>query len=121
MSGRHLVFDGDCDPAKVNNEAEMRSAVCDLVEALGMTTLGTLSVSVPLEIEKLGRKPFEDEGGVTACAILSTSHVAVHAWPLRREIKLDVFSCRDFDPEVVFTWARERLGSNGFTSEDWER
>ena len=38
---------------------------------------------------------------MTGTVVLSTSHVALHTWPVRHFFILDVFSCRDFDPETV--------------------
>jgi hypothetical protein len=33
--------------------------------------------------------------------VLSTSHVAIHTWPLRRIAVVDAYSCRDFDEELL--------------------
>jgi hypothetical protein len=33
--------------------------------------------------------------------VLSTSHVAIHTWPLRRLAVIDVYSCRDFDEALL--------------------
>jgi len=66
---------------------------------------------VPLEIQKLGREPFQDEGGVTAQLVgfhtLSTSHVAIHTWPLREEFHLDLYSCREFNKDVIVNFISE--------------
>lgn len=46
----------------------------------------------------------DDEGneGVTAFAVITTSHIAMHVWHLDKIVQLDVYSCKDFDPQVVF-------------------
>lgn len=48
----------------------------------------------------------EDEGnrGVTSVAIITTSHIAMHVWDevTPAIVQLDVYSCKDFDPEKVF-------------------
>ena len=53
------------------------------------------------EIARIGAEPFEDEGGTTGFAVLSTSHCAIHTWPLRETFVMDVYSCRDFDQAMV--------------------
>jgi S-adenosylmethionine/arginine decarboxylase-like enzyme len=96
----------------------LSSFVVDLIESLGMTLLGEVTThDVLLDISKLDRRPFEDEGGVTCqaggycqvSATLSTSHVAIHSWPLRGEFHLDVYSCRSFPASVVKDLVVERL------------
>jgi len=45
----------------------------------------------------------------------------VHTWPLRNELRLDVYSCRDFDSAFVESWAKDMLGVTRFESVSWER
>ena len=66
---------------------------------------------VETEIAKLGVEPFEDEGGVTGVCVLSTSHCAIHTWPLRPFFVMDIYSCRDFDPAVVEQHLAKYLGA----------
>jgi len=82
-------------------EQSLRDLVRRITEAARMTLLRTMTVDVPLDLRALGREPYEDEGGVSAVGVLSTSHVAVHAWPLRREAHVDLYSCRAFHPSPV--------------------
>lgn len=44
-----------------------------------------------------------DNEGVTAFAVITTSHIAMHIWDKDNVVQLDVYSCREFDPEVVFS------------------
>ena len=59
-------------------------------------------------MEKMNVEPFEDEGGVTGIGVLSTSHCAVHTWPLRSFFVMDVYSCRDFDVDIVRAMVGDR-------------
>jgi len=47
--------------------------------------------------------------GVTAFAIIETSHVALHIWDEVNPglVQLDVYSCSDFDPEKVLDVLQE--------------
>jgi S-adenosylmethionine decarboxylase len=99
---KHLKVLGRGDPRRLGNADLVRRFVTDLVRRVGMEPLGEPVVhDVALEVGKLGREPFQDEGGVTAQLVgfhtLSTSHVAIHTWPLRSEFHLDLYSCREFD------------------------
>ncbi len=46
--------------------------------------------------------------GMTAFAIIETSHIAFHSWDegTPNVIQLDVYSCSEFEPEVVFAALR---------------
>jgi len=109
-----LLGIGASEPmAKVDS---IREFVDKLITIVGMRPLGEPTVhDVPLDIAKLGAEPFEDEGGVTAQIVgyhtLSTSHVAIHTWPIRHndkgEFHLDIYSCRDFDPQMIQNFVNE--------------
>jgi len=42
--------------------------------------------------------------GLTGIVVIETSHIAFHSWDEISPgvIQLDVYSCKDFDPEIVF-------------------
>lgn len=97
--GRHIkvVLNG-ADPDKMRDPANVSGCLIRLVDKLGMRLMGEPHVYiVEEEVARLGGELFQDEGGITAVAVLSTSHVSVHCWPLRQLAIADVFSCRDFD------------------------
>lgn len=90
----------------------VETMLVDLVEVLGMRLLDKAHMyEVATEIEKLGKEPFEDEGGVTGVCVLSTSHCSIHTWPLRPFFVMDVYSCRDFDTAAVEGFLNQRLGA----------
>ena len=116
MDGRHVKVLGRGDPGLLGSLAEVESFLDELVVELGMRALGYVHLyQVVQEIEKMGREPFEDEGGVTGVIVLSTSHCAIHTWPLRvdepaREMfVLDVYSCRTFEPLPIIRLLRRRF------------
>lgn len=79
-----------------------------LVDALDMRMLGLSIYDVEFQLEKLQAEVFEDEGGITGVAVLSTSHVSIHTWPERDGAAvLDVYSCRDFEQQTVETMCTE--------------
>jgi S-adenosylmethionine decarboxylase len=110
--GRHIKVLGLGSPDKLRSVEGVGRFLTDLIEALGMRPLGeTHMYEVAEEIEKMGVEPFEDEGGVTGVCVLSTSHCAIHTWPLRSFFVMDVYSCRDFDDQVVRDLVKERFAT----------
>ncbi len=78
-SGKHLVADfWDC--RLPDSEIGWRRLIESAVAAMDATLLG-LHVHL-----------FEPQGA-TAVAILSESHLAVHTWPERDYVAVDVFTC----------------------------
>jgi S-adenosylmethionine/arginine decarboxylase-like enzyme len=110
--GRHIKVLGRGSASLLGDPKNVESMLRDLIGILGMRILGTPHMyEVETEIAKLGVEPFEDEGGVTGVCVLSTSHCAIHTWPLRPFFVMDVYSCRDFDASRVESHLAERLGA----------
>jgi S-adenosylmethionine decarboxylase len=102
IGGRHIKVIGIGDPERLRSVPEIRGLLAGLVTALDMRALGPPHIyEVEENLRRIDCEPFEDEGGVTGVVVLSTSHCAVHTWPLRSRFVLDVFSCRNFDPSIV--------------------
>lgn len=110
--GRHIKVLGRGSASRLGDTKNVESMLVDLIDVLGMRLLGEPHMyEVAAEIEKLGKEPFEDEGGVTGVCVLSTSHCSIHTWPLRPFFVMDVYSCRDFDTREVERFLTERLGA----------
>lgn len=111
-NGRHIKVLGRGSASLLGHASTVEGMLRDLIEILGMRILGEPHMyEVETEIAKLGVEPFEDEGGVTGVCVLSTSHCAIHTWPLRPYFVMDVYSCRDFDVARVKRHLEERLGA----------
>jgi S-adenosylmethionine/arginine decarboxylase-like enzyme len=84
----------------------MLKGIC---RSINMEPLEWIRASIPVEVAKLGREPFEDEGGASVVVLISTSSIGVHGWPAREpsdprygyNVVVSVVSCRGFDPGVV--------------------
>ncbi len=90
MPGLHLIADlsGCPDPADAPllRDASRLATLCRReAEAAGLTIVGELF------------HPFVDEhgaaAGVTGVLLLAESHVALHTWPERGVVTLDVYVC----------------------------
>lgn len=114
-AGVHVTIDAFVEDAAVFTADTLSQFFRDLVRAIDMEILvGPTFIEVPTDPEVLRKSQetgvFADEGGITGTCIVSKSHVSLHAWPLQRFFSFDVFSCGDFDPDVVLVMARSRLG-----------
>ena len=51
--------------------------------------------------------------GMTSVTIIETSHIALHTWDEINPalLQLDVYSCADFDPEIIFKLVNEEFGA----------
>ena len=88
MIGLHLTADlHGCplaQPAMTDLDA-LRALCLEAVVAAGLTPVGELFHRFP---------PVEDEPqGITGVVLLAESHVAVHTWPERGAVTLDVYVC----------------------------
>jgi len=114
-AGLHLIADGYVENPSVFTRETIERLFSQVVSALDMKALDLPHIyEVPVDPEVLKRVQetgkFEDEGGITAVCVISTSHLSIHCWPLQSFFSLDVFSCKSFNSDVAFSIIREVLG-----------
>jgi S-adenosylmethionine decarboxylase len=100
IKGTHLLMDGYVEDARTLEPDALVALFDRLVEILDMQYLQRpQAIQVPCEPAKLGTE--EDEGGWSVIAQITTSHISLHGWPLRKAFSMDVFSCKDFDTKLA--------------------
>lgn len=109
-SGWHLIVDAFvADPGRISCPDSIRNFMTDLVGLLKMEILdGPRITEVPLDTNQLATE--SDDGGITGYCLITTSHIAIHTWPLRNRFCLDVFSCKEFSGEEAESYLREFFG-----------
>lgn len=88
-AGTHLTADlAGCRPQHpwMGQPDRLRQACLDAVRAAGLTVVGTC-------FHGFAPAPGETIAGVTGVVLLAESHLAVHTWPERGVVTLDVFVC----------------------------
>jgi S-adenosylmethionine decarboxylase len=115
MAGRHITLDASVRDPQVFSHEHLSAFFMGLAKRLDMTIIfGPVFKDVDLDPSKLeavqSGGDFQDEGGTTGFVVISTSHISIHTWELRRFFQLDVFSCKDFDSEVALEFIYETLG-----------
>ena len=108
INGLHLLVDGYVRDGQRLNPDTICNLFDALVKALGMTYLQPpTAVRVPLDPEKIDSE--DDEGGWSVICQITTSHISLHGWPMRGAFMMDIFSCKDFDPDVALDLVRRAL------------
>jgi len=120
-TGRHLVVDGRADADLLRDRDHLERVLRNVAAVARMEVVDLRLYVVPEIPEKVGRIPFEDSGGVTGYAVLTTSHAAIHTFPLSGEYRFDLYSCKDFDPELVERLLVEHLRGETPVVQNWVR
>lgn len=84
MTGLHLTADlAGCDARRppMHDMAALRALCLAAVAASGLQAVGELFHRFP------------GSGGITGMVLLAESHLAVHTWPERGAVTLDVYVC----------------------------
>src|SRR5438094_8800283 len=83
MNGLHLIGDLTgcrCDPQLLLDGERFRAKCLEMVESSGLTTMDATF------------HQFEGQG-FTGTVVLAESHLAIHTWPERQGLTLDVYVC----------------------------
>lgn len=95
MWGRQLILDcSSCDRAAVRDANAIRGFCEDLVESIGMVAFGE-----PILEHFATHLP--EAAGYSLVQLIETSAVIGHFCDQSGDAYLDIFSCKDFDPEVA--------------------
>ncbi|MBI5833638.1 MAG: adenosylmethionine decarboxylase [Armatimonadetes bacterium] len=87
-SGVHLLIDL-WGATRLDDVEAVRAALLDAVTATGA------------QLIDYRLHHFSPGGGVTAIALLATSHLSLHTWPEHGYCAVDVFTCGPCDPHAV--------------------
>ena len=90
-----------CERAQLEDPGSIRTFVSTLVDAIGMRAHG------PLRLERFGDGELE---GWSAMQFIETSSITIHADEFSHRCFIDVFSCREFDPEAAAAIAAAHFG-----------
>ncbi|WP_300023365.1 adenosylmethionine decarboxylase [uncultured Maribacter sp.] len=74
-------------------------------------SLHTITATLNLEELNEAFKQFEPIG-VTGFILLAESHISIHTWPEHNYAAVDVFSCKEFDANVVTGLLKKLFDSN---------
>ena len=97
----HLVIDGfDCDYGQLADAEYIRQFLDTYPDRIHMTKIMAPAVHIY-------HGPVPEDWGVSGFVIIAESHISVHTFPDRRHVNIDVFSCKEFDPDVAMDEIRQ--------------
>lgn len=108
--GKHCILElYGCCPAKLDDEAFLRSTITAAVQHAGATLLHLIT------------HHFEPQG-VTGLALLAESHLSIHTWPESGYAAVDVFTCGDHTmPERACLVLRQELEATEHSLRSFQR
>lgn len=104
--GEHITIDGyGGEPALLNDENVVLSALLDLSQQQGMTPL------VPPVVVEAPDNQIKDPGGWTGFLVIAESHISIHTFPRRQFLSADLYTCRNgLSREDVLQFLTDRFG-----------
>ncbi len=103
----HLTIDGSGgSPEKLASEELVRGLLDRYPESIGMT-----KIAPPFVQRYVGSK--QEDWGVSGFVLIAESHIAVHTFPERGLVWIDVFSCKSFDAEQAVRGVTEAFTLQG--------
>lgn len=113
--GKELILDiHNCNPSTFNRKSirDYFKKLCSLID-MERTDLHWWDDLHTPEEEKETEPHLK---GTTAIQFIKTSNITIHTLDLLKSVYLNIFSCKDFDPEIVkqFTeeWFKGKIVSN---------
>jgi len=99
----HLIIDGfGANRKMLESEELIYQLLDDYPSQIGMT-----KVAKPQVFRYVGSKP--EDWGISGFVIIAESHISIHTFPERRYVNIDIFSCKDFDPEQAIRELKARF------------
>jgi S-adenosylmethionine/arginine decarboxylase-like enzyme len=106
--GKHLILDAaGCSPKMIGNATVVAGFARSLVKRIDMVPYGEPQVVM----FGSGNKK-----GYTLVQLIETSNICAHFVEENNSMYLDVFSCKDFDPEIVKDAVHEFFDAKHFKS-----
>ena len=106
--GKHLILDAaGCSPKRIGSAVVIKNFTNELVRRIDMTAYGDPQIVM----FGTGNKK-----GYTLIQLIETSNIAAHFVEENNTMYLDVFSCKDFDAEIVKGLVHEYFHAQSFSS-----
>lgn len=101
--GYHIMLDcGGCDLKKIKDKNHIWSFVIALIKRVGMKAHGKMIIENLLE--------GTDNEGYSVLQMIVTSNITCHFVNKTGSAYIDLFSCKEFDAEVVIATVKEFFG-----------
>ncbi len=109
MFGPHLLMEANgCKRERLTNIKLLTDLLNGLPDKMNMTRVMPAYV-----FEYTGEVP--DDWGLSGIVIIAESHLAIHTFPDKGFVTVDIFSCKDFDVQMAVSAIVE-----AFEPETWD-
>ena len=112
--GKHLVVDGAGCTEAINDKNTIIEFVKRLVKDIDMKAYGEPQVEWFAEHDPA-------KAGFSLIQMIETSAIVVHFVPNTMSLHADVFSCKDFDSDVVVALLTEYFGMSAHNRKEFAR
>ena len=100
----HLIIDGfGGDPRKLQSLETIYEVLDYYPQEIGMT-----KIAPPYVFKYVGAKP--KDWGLSGLVLIAESHISIHTFPEREYVNIDIFSCKEFNPEKAIEYLRGKFG-----------
>jgi len=100
--GPHLVYDGyGCPVSRLEDLNGLYRLLDALPERIHMTRI------MPPYVFR--HRSAQGDEGYSGFVLIAESHISIHAFPSRRYVNADIFSCAPFDVETALAELRRRF------------
>jgi S-adenosylmethionine decarboxylase len=99
----HLIIDGF---GKNKNILQDENFIYELLNSYP-SKIGMTKISGPIVFRYSGKKP--EDWGVSGLVFIAESHIGLHTFVERSFINIDVFSCKEFDAQMVMQDLKEKF------------
>jgi len=102
-NGKHLIIDAyDCNWSRLWSEERIREALLAVTDMIGLKPLSEAL------IYKVDESMIEKKDtGITGGIIFMESHFTFHSFPEQKYFSADIYSCKDFDHDMVIFYLEE--------------
>jgi len=102
----HFVMDGYTDtPDLISDKDLIRTFLTECPDQIKMT-----KISEPQIITYKG--PIPGDWGISGIVLIAESHISIHTFPDRLFFNIDIFSCKDFDVDLVIEQIQHNFSVN---------
>ncbi|MEM2121636.1 MAG: S-adenosylmethionine decarboxylase [Candidatus Woesearchaeota archaeon] len=100
----HLILDiKECEEfKKLFSKKIIKNCLLELVKISKMKAITKPLVFYYNHKEK-------QESGVTGFIIISDSHISIHTYPYKKSLYLDLFSCKSFDSDKIYSFIKNEF------------
>ena len=107
--GLHVTIDASgCNKRKLASVTLVYDILNKLPEKIGMTKM-----TLPYVVKWLDKFAHGTEG-ISGFVMIAESHISIHTFPDQDYVFMDIFSCREFDAELVIKYLTRAFESTKY-------